>query len=376
MPYALWAWGYNVNSELGVGDAAVHYSPVQVPGSWLAVENGYWHSVGVKEDGTLWGWGKNNAYIASGDVASTLVLSSPTQNGVGTNWREVAAGVTSSHGIKADGTLWGWGGNSVYGVIGIDPVNTTIQFPTQVGTDSDWASIHSQAYHTLALKTNGTLWGWGKSDSGALGIGASPPSAVTVPMQIGTATWRAVAVGGESSNTSVLVSFSLGVQTDGSLWATGGNASYQLGLGDTTSRTSWTRVGVDSDWVAVAAGAGFGLAVKQDGSLWGWGRNSSYELGLGDTTTRTVPTRIGAASDWVSVAGSYASTAIKTNGAMWGWGAGMTAGLGSSANVTVPTQIGVETMWSHVAHGDGWAHALFNVIIPTFWTNLFGQREV
>jgi alpha-tubulin suppressor-like RCC1 family protein len=87
------------------------------------------------------------------------------------------------------------------------------------------------------------------------------------------------------------------VKKDGTLWAWGHNYVGQLGLGDTTTRLTPTRVGASNDyWASVSCGDGDTLAVKTNGTLWAWGFNGNGELGLGDTKERHTPTEVGSGS--------------------------------------------------------------------------------
>ena len=64
--------------------------------------------------------------------------------------------------------------------------------------------------------------------------------------------------------------------------------------------TGPTQVGSATNWVAVAAGGQHSLGLRSDGSLWAWGWNLWGQLGLGDTTDRWVPTQVGSATNWVA----------------------------------------------------------------------------
>jgi hypothetical protein len=115
----------------------------------------------------------------------------------------------------------------------------------------------------------------------------------------------------------------LGIQRDGTLWAWGGNASGQLGLGDLIDRDAPAQVGSDSDWLRVACGEGHSLALKQDGTLWTWGYNYSGQCGLGCSgeESRCHPSRVGRDNDWAAVAGGFIhSVGLKTDGSLWAWG--------------------------------------------------------
>jgi hypothetical protein len=118
---------------------------------------GFGHFHGVKLDGTLWGWGKNQ-YGCLGD-GTAIDRTDPVQIGLDSNWTIVTGGENTSFGLRSDGTLWAWGWNSE-GQLG-DGTMINRFSPIQIGNDTDWTSVVSKYHHTLALKSNNTLWMWG-----------------------------------------------------------------------------------------------------------------------------------------------------------------------------------------------------------------------
>lgn len=89
--------------------------------------------------------------------------------GTDSNWVAVAAGWRHSLAFKSNGTLWAWGINQ-YGQLGQG--NTTqLDTPTQVGTDTDWSKVAAGGFFSVALKSGGTLWAWGRNTDGQLGVG-------------------------------------------------------------------------------------------------------------------------------------------------------------------------------------------------------------
>ena len=133
------------------------------------------------------------------------------------------------------------------------------------------------------------------------------------------------------------------------LWAWGRNDFGQLGLGDTTSRSSPVQVDALNSWISVAAGKYFSVAVKTNGTLWSWGLNNNGQLGLGNTTYYSSPKQVGALTSWYSVrAGDFCMIAPKTDGTLWSWGRGALhgqLGLGNVINYSSPKQIGGLSNW-------------------------------
>ena len=133
------------------------------------------------------------------------------------------------------------------------------------------------------------------------------------------------------------------------MWAWGRNNYGQLGLNDTTNRSSPVQVGTDTNWSKVKCGYGFTLAIKTDGTLWSWGGGNFGRLGHGNTTNRSSPVQIGSGTNWSEIAaGIGASFAIKTDNSLWAWGL-TSKGLTTVASNSSPVQIATGSSWSKIA---------------------------
>jgi len=354
-PQYLWVWGYNGNGQLGFSDTTSRSSPTQVgsDSNWSNIAGGgEGHSLAVKTDSTMWAWGLNalTGLESAGQLGlgDTTNRSSPTQVGALTNWLTVSAAKFHSAAIKTDGTLWTWGRN-YYGRLGLGD-DTNRSSPVQVGSLTNWSSIVAAGGyrgHNLAIKTDGTLWAWGNNYPGKLGLGNG--ATYSSPVQVGAlTTWLKVSAG---------IYQSIAVKTDGTMWSWGSGAYGGLGLGNNTSRSSPTQIGSDTNWSSIAGGGYHSIAIKTDGTMWSWGQNyfGPGQLGLSDTSNRNTPTQIGALTTWLSVAaGKYYNAAIKTDGTLWSWGMNGSGqlGVGNTTNRSSPVQVGALTNWSKVVTGD------------------------
>ena len=135
------------------------------------------------------------------------------------------------------------------------------------------------------------------------------------------------------------------LQSDGSLWAWGGNAFGQLGDDSTTDRLSPAHIGTATDWVVGGGGGYHSLALRGPGTLWSWGYNSNSQLGDDSSADSHVPKQVGVDTGWTAVSGgSGHSMALRSDGTLWTWGCNTSGQLGDGllTNRLVPTQIGTE----------------------------------
>ncbi len=176
-----WAWGNNSSGALGNGTNVSSTVPVQVSITGLiAVDGGEYHSVGLRNDGTVWTWG-SNGYGQLG-VGTYNNANAPQQVPGLTGIVVVAAGMQHTLALKNDGTVWAWGYNGAEGVLGIGSNVDDAVVLVQVAGLTNVSAIAAGRGHSLALKSDGTLWSWGLNDDGQLGVGNYTDS--NVPMQV------------------------------------------------------------------------------------------------------------------------------------------------------------------------------------------------
>ena len=344
-----------------------------ISGNWGQIGVGYLHTIGLKSTGTFWAWGYN--YFSQLGDGTVIDRYAPSQIGTesdwfavsvtGTNLSTVAAGKYHTIGLKSAGTLWAWGYNG-WGQLG-DGTYDTRTTPKQIGTESDWVFVTTGDIYTIGLKSAGTLWAWGYNEFGQLGDGTYDTR--ITPRQIGTESdWLVIAAG---------YYHTVGLKSAGTLWAWGYNGSGQLGDGTLTDRYTPRQIGTKSDWVFVAVGEAHTIGVKSAGTLWAWGDNSCGQLGDGTYNTRTTPKQIGTKSDWFSVTtGDIHTIGLKSAGTLWAWGANYYGQLGDGTyNMrTTPRQIGAASDWMKIA-----ARASYTIGFKsnaTFWgwgNNNYGQ---
>jgi len=324
----LWSWGNNQYGQLGDGTTVSKTNPAQITGTnWQSFSAGRDHTVALQTNGTLWAWGRNNVgQLGDNTTADKLT---PTQVGTDNNWSNTfATGYYHTVALKADGTLWAWGAND-YGQLGIGSFISAIT-PTKIGISTDWSAVTAGAYHTVARKNNGTLWVWGLNQYGQLGLNNTIN--MNTPTQVLSDTnWSVIAAGAYHT---------IALKTDGRFWAWGGNWVGQLGIGNIyipstppvyeqepqvlccidnnrhcvssgSSAISYNyrnvpvEITTDSDWGMIAGGGAHTVALKTDSTLWACGSNNQGQLGTGDTNTRNTPTKIGSDANWQSVASGY-----------------------------------------------------------------------
>jgi hypothetical protein len=263
---------------LPVGNAAAGQVPL-LPASRqiqpLAID------LALKIDGTIWNGPSEFADETSGRC-----------------WKAVSSGYGHQFALETDGSLWGWGDNS-WGQVGNGDPNLYVNAPTRIDPDSHWIAVAAGGLYTLALKSDGSLWAWGRNPTGELGLGADFEGTRT-PTRIGADTnWAAISAGYNRS---------VALKSDGSLWHWGG---YLFAP---------TRVGIENDWAQVSARYDYWLALKLDGSMWA----------LDSFNQTMVPSST--SSNWISIAttmvfargacggcySAFVDFALQDDGSLWG----------------------------------------------------------
>ena len=213
----LWAWGVN-NARYGDNTSATSLSPKQISSAYL------WQDIiplaqgglGIKYDGSIWSWGNNSFGILGLNIGTSQNRSSAVQIGSETNWSKIYGSGLSANAIKNDGTLWAWGKNDD-GELGIRNTSDRSS-PVQVGQMNDWNSLYSSGRSKLAIKIDGSLWGWGLNTSGQIGIATT--SSISSPVQIGNIN--------NPLDVAMGLNYTMMISTDSILYSAGSNSSGQI----------------------------------------------------------------------------------------------------------------------------------------------------
>ena len=283
---SLWAWGFNGSGQIGDGTATNRNQPVQVltGGSPLtgvvAIGAGWGHSVALKADGTVYVWGYD---AATGGAYSYQAVPIANLTGISA----IAAGGYHTLALKTDGTgvgtLWALGHNG-YGQLGDA---TTVHRPSPISVLGNVAAIFAGAYHSLAIKSDGSIVGMGMNERGQLGDGTTTlrtsPQAAFLTTGV-----KQLSAGGYHT---------LALKPDGTLWGSGYNITGELGDGTFDQRTTPVQTALLEDVVAMAAGRvipsiytaanSHSVALTADGRIWTWGSNYYGQLGDGTTAGDT-----------------------------------------------------------------------------------------
>ena len=337
----LWAWGRNNNGQLGINNTSNKFTPVTTFSggtTWKQIAGGSNHTAAIKTDGSLWVWGDNSSRQLGDNTATNR--STPVTTFAGsTDWKSVACGANHTLAIKTDGSLWTWGAGAD-GRLG-DFSTTTRSTPVTTFTGgNNWKQVAGGNRHSAAVKTDGTLWVWGLNENNQMGTNGGATRSTPTTTFTGGTTWKQVACGGFHT---------VAIKTDGTLWIWGNNVNNlgQIGVNDGNNRaTPVTTFAGGNNWKSVTCSEYHTTAIKTDGSLWGWGRNAEGQLGInaaGDSRSTPVTTFAGG-NNWKSASscvGGFVShvVAIKTDGTLWVWGRNYELQLGTNDSTSRSTPV-------------------------------------
>ena len=341
----LYCWGSNSGRQSAGNNSNSTTTPTRVEYTltgWFDVAAGGSHTCAIRDSasGALYCWG----LATSGQTLHATTTNTPTAKGTG--WSDLTAGADHTCGRKSDGTLWCWGASGS-GQLGSGTAPVAVGSMRQVGTGTAWTSLvegSGNANATCARQgtTTVTTWCWGSNVHGELGA-ALGDAVVSTPVQAASG-WQASAQG-----TNHLCA----VDSGGALVCAGWNLDGQLGRGTTwTDRTPTPQTIAGGTWSTVSVGQTSTCGIRPDKSLWCWGLNSSGQLGVADTSARTSPTRVGSANTWTAVAvGARHACAVQEDRSLWCWGDGSTGQTGTQSSPTVPTRVGTG-LYQAVTAGD------------------------
>jgi alpha-tubulin suppressor-like RCC1 family protein len=218
----VWGWGYNEGGELGSGGFGPEASPVQATGvtGVTGIAMAHFDTYAVKSDGTVWGWGGTDNWMLPANSPSYTPVQIPGISGA----TAVGASATSGYALAADGSVWAWGKND-YGQLGQGTSGNGTSTPTKIPGLTGVVALSSGGLDfEYALKSDGTVWTWGRMTPGGSDFSATP---VQVP--------------GLSGVTQIAVGtyFAMALKSDGTVWAWG--ADYHGELGDGLASNDVTR---------------------------------------------------------------------------------------------------------------------------------------
>lgn len=338
----IWGWGDNRAYSLGDSASNTSRAPLKIPGiSGVIGISANRHILALKSDGSVWAWG-NNQYGQLG-IGTAISLSSPARISGISQASAVAAGYSYSVALKSDGTVWSWGSNEL-GQFGNGTSDTPVSsIPVQAKGVVNAKAISTGDYHTVALLKDGSVIAWGNNQHGQLGMATSDQC-----MQW-SAQWSCSKTPIKVPNLDNVVSIASGsdhvlaLKADGTVWAWGSNNSGQLGDGTTADSPIPKLVESLTGVVAIVARSNHSLALRSDGTVWAWGWNDKRQLGYSTTQICTIPlwgsvpcskspAQVAALSDVSAISGGNAhNLALKTDGSVWAWGYGYYGQLGNNA---------------------------------------------
>jgi alpha-tubulin suppressor-like RCC1 family protein len=351
----IFSWGYNGSGQLGDGTTDNRTSPVRVNNlsTAVALSTKGQFSLALKTDGTVWAWG-DNAYGTLGN-GTTADSSTPGQVVSLSEVKAISASDAHALAVKKDGTAWAWGNNAV-GQLGNSGPSPGSTIPVQVMGISNVVGVSGGSLHSLALKSDGTVWRWG-----ADGYVLVPAISCGYTTDIGF-TFTPQQVSGLSSVKTVAAGYhhNLALKNDGTVWAWGCNFQGDLGTGTLDSSDAPVQVAGLSGATSIAAGQLHSLALKGDGTVWAWGDNYFGQLGNGgESAYSSTPVQVSGLSGVVAIAaGRHHSMAIRRDGTVWAWGINDVGQLGDKTTTNSFTPVQVRTMSHAVAIAAGAFHGL------------------
>ncbi|HYE04180.1 MAG TPA: cadherin-like domain-containing protein [Planctomycetota bacterium] len=372
------AWGAGGEGQIGDAGFANRTLPTSVNmpvGDFaIAIACGSKHNVAIYANGTghTWGW---NADGQCGN-GTQVNIGAPSASNIFGQCRAVSAGSRHTLSLRLDGLVVVTGDNSA-GQIRLGSGTQRVLSPTAIGVnDARALASGPMAMHTMLLRRNGLLTGFGTAASGQLGNGGTGYSSgtdVTAYANWPVSKMTAVALGQNHAN---------GLKSDGTVWGWGSASVGQVGDGGTGSRSAPVLLTGVGSVCALATGSDYGdftVALRSDGTVYAWGANDDEELGNASVASLPTPNPFSASPVLVAGtsgvtsacraigAGDHHALAVKQDGSVIAWGSDGEGQLGNGATTTLdqesPVAVTGLTNIIAVAGGGGYAGAGFSLAL-------------
>ncbi len=328
---SLWVWGQGQGRRVGTWPEieVASGTPIRMPGMQrvvaVSVTTDITMSPGLAlmADGTVQAWGEDSFFGQLGDGTTEPRQTRVTVQGLD-HVVAIATGSAFSLAVRADGTVWGWGANSC-GNLG-DGTYESRSSPVLVQGLTDVVAVAAGWGYSLALRADGTVWAWGCGWGGELGDGTQTDH--LQPIQVPGLT-DVVAIEARTSTSYAL-------RADGTVWVWGlvyNGENGQVPQDGNFFQLVPVQVPGLSQVMSLAAGYDHALAVRRDGSVWAWGSSRFGVLGDGgqgpNGPVRQIPGLQGVEA---VTAGKYFSMALKRDGTLWAWGRNLFGGMGTGSD--------------------------------------------
>jgi len=386
-------WGRNSNVQIGDGTTIDRSSPTLTAPALVDIINihgGEAHTLAVRANGTVLSWGYNfHGELGNGTTNTTGCYCNPTPGVVPslTNVVAVSGGLNHSLALKSDGTVWAWGSNA-NGSLG-DGTTTPRLTPVQVGVRvldfNNIIAIDAGTFHNIALKSDGTVWVWGDNIFGQIGDGTSGVGDNRKsPVQVTALSNSILAVSAGRHHSMALT------KTGGRIYAWGGNDRGQIGNGASDGFLSSPLLVPNIREVAqIQAGYQHSVALRTNGTVSVWGRNDYGQIGNGAVTSlgcMCIPTpRQNSTLNGITAIraeNSDHTLARKKNGSIWAWGLNFNGQIGNGTTNTAPpyavlTPVQSSVGTGSVTFGTGGHHSLLSVprIFTSVGTNIISRLD-
>jgi alpha-tubulin suppressor-like RCC1 family protein len=226
-------WGDNSRGQLGSNgpQSSDELRSVNLPEPAHSLISGAAHTCVISHSQKLFCWGANDEGqlgLAKPDAGASTSETQPTPVLVDDGpWTSVGAGQAHTCGVKTDGSVWCWGRNAELQVAEVE--EPRVNSPRRVNTDHSWSSVVAGQTHTCALRQDGSMWCWGSdtADNSGYPLGHDAGATLSTPTRLGDKRWKAL---------FTRAFHSCALSNDDELACWGRNAEGQLGAGDTDLR--------------------------------------------------------------------------------------------------------------------------------------------